>query len=61
MHYKIKYLFVHKLLLKVLEILTALQLVNICTKACTWSVASGILWTTADVFDFCHPQYQVVN
>ncbi len=47
MHYKIKYLFVHELqansVLKVLKIPTALQIANICTKACAWSVASGIL------------------
>jgi hypothetical protein len=47
MHYEIKYLFVHELqangVLKVLKIPTALQLADICTKACAWSVASGIL------------------
>ena len=42
MHYELKYLYVHKFqancVLKVLKTETALQLANICTKQCTWSV-----------------------
>jgi hypothetical protein len=47
MHYDIKYLFVHELqdagVLKVMKIDTKLQLADICTKPCKWSVSSELL------------------
>jgi hypothetical protein len=47
LHYDIRYIFVHELqkegVLKVLRIPTALQLADVCTKQCTWSVASTLI------------------
>jgi hypothetical protein len=47
MHHDIKYLFVHKLqdagVIKVIQINTKLQLADICTKPCKWSVSSELL------------------
>jgi hypothetical protein len=47
LHYDIKYLYVHELqkmgVLKVVRMPTKLQLADICTKPCAWSVSSELL------------------